>query len=62
MSTTQFGKFKIKRVSLVEEGCTYEAFKVTGRIDGQRIRKQFRGIEKRWARGQSIAARGTIRL
>lgn len=46
MSTTRSGEFTIKRATLVEKGFEYQTFKVSGWLNGQRVRKQFKSREE----------------
>lgn len=38
--------FAIKRVTLTEKGFNYDTFRLTGRLNGERIRKQFKSREE----------------
>ncbi|MEO5959237.1 MAG: hypothetical protein ABIZ49_12040, partial [Opitutaceae bacterium] len=40
------GRFAIKAVTLAEKGVSYGTFRVTGWLDGQRVRKQFKSREE----------------
>ena len=42
MKANQPDGFAINKVELTENGFTYTTFRLTGRVDGQRIRKQFK--------------------
>lgn len=46
MKPTESTGFVIKRVSLTEKGVTYDTFRLTGRLNGQRIRRQFKSREE----------------
>ena len=46
MKSTQSEGFAIKRATLTEEGVSYDTFRVTGWLNGLRVRKQFKSREE----------------
>ena len=46
MKSTQSEGFAIKRAILTEEGVSYDTFRVTGWLNGLRVRKQFKSREE----------------
>lgn len=56
MKATRSGRFTIKSVTVTEKGFTYQTFRLTGWLDGRRIRKQFK------SRDEALGEQNTLQV